>query len=177
VRIIAATAAVLEDEIQLGRFRQDLFYRLNVLPVHIPPLRRRREDIPALCLHFMKKYNDKLGCNVNSIKPSAMDRFLRYRWPGNVRQLENVIQRCLVLADEQSIEKEHLPQALIDENGTDFDDGIDWQGFSLKDAQKQLEAKFIKKALVETGGNKSKAAALLEISYPSLLSKIKEYCQ
>jgi len=176
VRIIAATANNVEEQVTSGGFREDLFYRLNVMSVVMPPLRHRTDDIPMLCIHFIRKYNEKLGCNISSISPAAMNAFFRYGWPGNVRELENVIQRGLVLTDNGVVGVEDLPLPLLEGNVVGNEEGVDYQGFSLKDAQKHLEAKMIKKVLEETGGNKSKAAILLEISYPSLLNKIKQYC-
>ena len=112
VRILAATARNLDNEVQQGTFREDLFYRLNVLTIHIPPLRERPEDIPLLCRHFMKKFNKTLGRDITSITPEAMERLLSHTWPGNVRELENVVQRGIVLAEDQSINLEQLPSYL-----------------------------------------------------------------
>ncbi len=175
VRIVAATAKDLEDAVRNNMFREDLFYRLNVMPLHIPPLRQRHEDIPLLCRHFIDKYNRKLDCNVKELSSAAMTQLLHYRWPGNVRELENAIQRGVVLSDNRIIDIEHLPTNILKNDQQSDLSGL-YDGFSLKEAQKQLEAKMIQKALEETGGNKSKAGRLLEISYPSLLNKIKEYC-
>jgi two-component system response regulator AtoC len=174
VRILAATARNLDNEVQQGTFREDLFYRLNVLPIHIPPLRERPEDIPLLCRHFMKKFNNTLGRDITSITPEAMERLLSHTWPGNVRELENVVQRGIVLAEDQSINLEQLPSYLIQ---TPPQESLEqfFTGFSLKEAQRIMEEKIITKALQETKGNRVQASKLLEISYPSLLSKIKEY--
>ncbi len=174
VRILAATARNLEDEVQQGTFREDLFYRLNVLTLHIPPLRERTEDIPLLCRHFIKKFNILLGSSISTITPEAMERLLAYTWPGNVRELENIIQRGMILADNQHISLEQLPPYLTGTHPTEcFEQHF--TGFSLKEAQKIMEANIIAKALHETGGNRLQASKLLELSYPSLLSKIKEY--
>jgi len=174
VRILAATARNLEDAVRQGTFREDLFYRLNVLPITIPPLRERTEDIPLLAKHFMHKFNLAMERDVRSITPEAMDKLLAYHWPGNVRELENIIHRGVVLAEAESIGQEHLPPHLLPTT-TMESLGQSFTGFSMKEAQKIMEAKIISKALQETKGNRLQATKLLEISYPSLLSKIKEY--
>jgi two-component system, NtrC family, response regulator AtoC len=175
VRIIAATAKDLHREVSSGHFREDLYYRLNVLAIPLPPLRDRLEDIPALCGYFIKKYNAELDCAVKCVTPDAMKYLLNYHWPGNIRELENVIQRGLVLTDGNTLDVAQVPQAIVAGNATAKTEEFSCEGFSVKEAQKRLEAAMIKKALEETGGNKSKASVLLEMSYPSLLSKIKEY--
>lgn len=174
VRIIAATAKDLHDEVLKGRFREDLYYRLNILSVPLPPLRERLEDIPLLCDFFISKYNGQLNKEVTGVSVEAMKYLLRYQWPGNIRELENVIQRGLVLTEGSTIDVAHLPPTMANTRPEERE-GLSIAGFSLKDAQKKLEAAMIGKALAETGGNKSQAALLLEISYPNLLSKIKEY--
>jgi two-component system response regulator AtoC len=174
VRVIAATAKNLEDEIRFGKFREDLYYRLNVWPIHLPPLFERTEDIPLLCRHFIERYNHRLQKQIKGVSESAMATLMRYSWPGNVRELENVIERALVLAEGPMLLKEHLPP--------NFDPGQNaagvntlFDGYSLKAAQKIIEEKLIVKALQETDGNRTQAAKLLEISHPSLLSKMKAY--
>ena len=174
VRILAATARNLEDAVRQRTFREDLFYRLNVLPITIPPLRERTEDIPLLAKHFMHKFNLAMERDVRSITPEAMDKLLAYHWPGNVRELENIIHRGVVLAEAESIGQEHLPPHLVPTT-TMESLGQSFTGFSMKEAQKIMEAKIISRALQETKGNRLQATKLLEISYPSLLSKIKEY--
>ena len=174
VRILAATAKDLHQEVKTGAFRQDLFYRLNVLSIALPSLSARVDDIPMLCEHFLEKYNRALNTSVTGVSREAMNVLLRYHWPGNVRELENVIQRGMVLADGDIIELDHIAASIISPSG-DRPRSTSFQGFSIKNAQKQMEAELIAKALEETNGNKSKAAILLEISYPSILNKIKEY--
>jgi two-component system response regulator AtoC len=170
VRVIAATAKDLEK----GTFREDLFYRLNVLSIKIPPLRDRSEDIPLLCEHFIKRFSTTLEKNIKGIAPAAMSRLLEYNWPGNVRELENAIERATVLAEDSLLLPEHFPVALAQRFGQDQIDEL-FDGHSLKAAQKLMEKKLITKALKKTGGNRTQAARLLEISHPSLLSKIKTY--
>ena len=174
VRVITATAKNLEAEMRKGTFREDLFYRLNVMQIHLPPLRERTEDIPPLCQLFIERFNGELKKRIASISPGAMSRLMKHPWPGNVRELENVIQRAVVLAEQDALLPEHLPGSVV----TGLENGhLDtlFEGFSLKEAQRSLEKKLIVKALTETGGNRTRAARLLEISHPSLLSKIKAY--
>jgi two-component system response regulator AtoC len=174
VRIIAATARDLEAEVKKGAFREDLFYRLNVLSIKIPPLRERTEDIPLLCDYFIERFNSRLNNKIKGIAPAAMARLLEYSWPGNVRELENAIERAVVLAEDTLLQPDHFPAALGRQfSGDQIDELFD--GHSLKVAQKLMEKRLITKALKKTGGNRTQAARLLEISHPSLLSKIKTY--
>ena len=174
VRIIAATARNLEEEVANGLFRQDLYYRLNVVHIRLPPLRERSSDIPLLSNFFLKRYAQRLNSEVTSIASAAMNLLLQHPWPGNVRELENVIERAVVLAEKKVILPENLPTEFgIQRGDRRLDDFLG--SFSIKQAQKVMETSLIGRALQATGGNKSKASELLEISYPSLLSKIKEY--
>lgn len=174
VRIIAATSKNLFDEVGKGAFREDLYYRLNVISIILPPLRERPEDIPLLAQNFIRKFNRKLRTQIKGITPSAMKLLLSFDWPGNVRQLENIIERAMVLTDDLMLQPEHFPRELTGSTATaDFFPEFD--GFSLKVAKRLMEKEIISKALAETGGNRTRAAELLEISHPSLLSKIKEY--
>ena len=173
VRVVAATAKNLEDEVSNGTFRQDLYYRLNVMTIKLPPLRERTEDIPLLCNRFIGQFNQLLDKKIAGLAPEAMSRLLEYSWPGNVRELENSIERAMVIADDATLLLEHFPAEIIDNNGSGSPEYFN--GFSLKDAQKVMEEKLITRALEETGGNRTRAAKLLEISHPSLLTKIKAY--
>lgn len=174
VRVIAATSKNLDDEVKNGTFREDLFFRLNVMPIQLPPLKDRPEDIPILSQHFINRFNISLEKNIKGITPAAMSILLKYHWPGNVRELGNVIERAVVLAEETILVPENFPLDLDEgskkEKVEDFFDG-----HSLKAAQKILEKRLITKALQATDGNRTKAARILEISHPSLLSKIKTY--
>ncbi len=174
VRVIAATAKNLEEEVRKGNFREDLFYRLNVLSVKLPPLRERSEDIPPLCEHFIQRFKKSLGKDIQKVSSTAMSRLLTYHWPGNVRELENAIERAMVLAEDSLLLPENFPPEFIQSRKSDRANGLT-EGFSLKEAQRVIEKKLITKALHETGGNRTQAARLLEISHPSLLSKIKAY--
>jgi len=174
VRIVAATAKDLEQEVAAGRFREDLFYRLHVLHIKLPALRERREDIPLLSNFFLRRYATQLNRSILEISSAAMTKLLNYNWPGNVRQLENTIERAVVLADKQIILPENLPEEFGNPNRERRIDDL-LGGFSVKKAQKIMEKKLISRALQVTGNNKTKASELLEMSYPSLLNKIKEY--
>jgi two-component system response regulator AtoC len=175
VRVVAATARDLEAEVAAGTFRSDLYYRINVVRIHIPPLRERREDIPELVRHFLALYNRRLGLSVTGVSATAMQRLMEYAWPGNVRELENVIERALVLADGPVIEPEHLADPLRvppNRGPTPVLDGVD---LSVKRQTESLERALIKTALERTGGNRTRAAKLLELSHRALLYKIREY--
>ena len=174
VRVIAATSKNLDAEVKNGAFREDLFYRLNVMQILLPPLRDRLQDIPLLCQHFIERYSIMLGKDIEGIAPSAMSMILKHSWPGNVRELENAIERAVVLAEETILDTGNLtPEIGVQSKSYNLDNFFD--GFSIKVAQKILEKKLIARALRETGGNRTQAARLLEISHPSLLSKIKVY--
>jgi len=174
VRVVAATARNLEEEIEKNLFREDLYYRINVMPIRLPPLRERGEDIPLLARLFMEKFSAQLDTAVQSISPAAMSQLLEHAWPGNVRELENVIQRAVVLAEGTELLPEHLPDSLgPDAMHREIASLAD--GDSLKEARRELEKIMITRALKKTGGNRSQASRLLEISHPSLLSKMKQY--
>lgn len=174
VRIIAATAKDLMEEIKKDNFREDLFYRLNVVPIKIPPLRERQGDIPLLVNHFMERYAKKFGKAVKNISDMAMNLLMSYAWPGNVRELENIIERAVILEDTEVIREENLPftkktgQSLHQLEASSND-------LSIKKAEEELEKTLIIKALEMTNGNKTKAAHLLEISHRALIYKIKEF--
>jgi two-component system response regulator AtoC len=173
VRVIAATARDLESEIAAGRFREDLFYRLNVVRLHVPTLRERQQDIPLLVDHFLARFRETLGKPVRSIADDALDRLMYYGWPGNVRELENVIERAVILCDQERITLQDLPSNVVSgAEGAEPDNGTD---FSLKRARRAFEAQMIKRALRSTHGNRTHAARLLEISHRALLYKIKDY--
>jgi len=175
VRVIVATAKQLEQEVQQGTFREDLFYRLNVLSIKLPPLRERTEDVPLLCNYFLARLNQRLKKEVKEIAPSAMSILLNHHWPGNVRELENIIERAIILADETVLGPDNLPPELQLQPKAAQGVEAAFQGFSLKAAQRIFEKELITKALKETNGNRTHASRLLEISHPSLLSKIKTY--
>jgi len=174
VRIIAATAKKLRDQVRDKQFRDDLFYRINVLAIDVPPLRERQEDIPLLVDYFMKKYNQRLGLAITGIDKTCLHKLIHYSWPGNVRELENVIERGMALAEGDVLTVKNLPGELF-QGGVSS--GIDMAsaGFSIKQNRVIMERQLIAKALEETGGNRTHAAGLLEISIPALLYKMKEF--
>jgi DNA-binding NtrC family response regulator len=177
VRIIAATNKNLEAEVANGRFREDLYYRLSVFPIVVPPLKDRKEDIPALVEHFISKYSAEMKTSKKAITPEAMEILKNYQWKGNVRELENVIERALILCDGDTITPEHLRlNPPIPEKTTLHDIPLDGTLEETANAALRIaETLRIKKALESTHGNKSKAAELLKVSYKTLLTKIKEY--
>ena len=174
VRVVAATARDLVAMVKEGTFREDLYYRLNVLQLRIPPLRERKDDIPILVDHFIAKYGTRLSRDSMSISRDALRALMDYPWPGNVRELENTIERAMVLADSDRIEVENLPEKLREEREPValpmFGDDL-----SIKKATDTIERELIRRALEKTGGNRTRAAELLEISHRALLYKIKEY--
>ena len=169
VRIIAATSSNLNQDIELGKFRNELFYRLNVFPIYIPPLRERKEDINCLIDHFIEKFRTKLNPSIKGISDAVRSELLDYPWHGNVRELENVIERGVILTDSDIIEYLDLEAR----NSEDFrQDSI-----SLGEAWQRLEKYYIKKALSEAKGNRTKAAKLLGLSRRSLHYKLKDHGQ
>jgi two-component system response regulator AtoC len=175
VRIVAATVKDLVKEVNEGRFRDDLFYRINVLPIHIPPLRERNEDVPLLTAHFIRKYSQVMSKNVVGIDSRALEALMNYKWYGNVRELENTIERAIVLADRENIEIENLPLEIQNFQEEIPLEPLAEEEYSIKKSSRFLEMNLIKKALKKTKGNHTHAAKLLEISHRALLYKIKEY--
>jgi len=173
VRVIAATARDLVAEVKAGRFREDLFYRLDVMRLEVPALRDRREDISLLADHFLAHFRDTLGKSVRGISDEALERLLRYAWPGNVRELENVIERAVILADGDRITPSELPES-VREPSNAAEPGAP-QDFALRRARRAFETDWIRRALAAAGGNRTHAARMLEISHRALLYKIKEY--
>jgi len=174
VRVIAATSRKLEEEVAAGRFREDLFYRLNVMRLDVPPLRERREDIPLLVDHFLSRFRAALGKPVRTIADDALERLSGHDWPGNVRELENVIERAIILADGERLSLADLPPNIIEAPATAAD-GSPAQDLSLRRARRAAEISAIGRALRATGGNRTHAARLLEISHRALLYKIKDF--
>jgi two-component system response regulator AtoC len=177
VRVVAATARDLETEVKEGGFRSDLFYRINVLNIHLPPLRHRTEDIPALVRHFVAHYNDALGLQVTGFAPEAMKAMLAYPWPGNVREVQNVVERAMVLAEGERIEPAQLPSGVREPTGEALPllETLPADELSVKKHTAQLERRLIKRALELTEGNRTRAAEHLELSYRALLYKIRDY--
>lgn len=179
VRVIAATLRNLEEDVQSGRFREDLYYRLNVVSLHIPPLRERIDDVAVLVSHFMKKTSKRIGISIEKIEPDAMKALMHYHWRGNVRELENVMERAMVLAEGDTIDLSSLPRQIL-EAETPLEDELTFRNFdeddlSIKKHTRSLEVQLIKRALEKTKGNRTHAAKALEISHRALLYKLKEY--
>jgi two-component system, NtrC family, response regulator AtoC len=170
-RVVAATNRDLGVDVASGRFRGDLYYRVNVVTIRLPPLRERSQDVPELALHFLRLYNARLGLKVESISPPAMRTLIDYAWPGNVRELENVIERALVLSAGPTIEREHLSDIISPMTAAQpaTDD------FSVKRQTEALERTLIRRALERTNGNRTRAAQLLDLSHRALLYKIRDY--
>lgn len=174
VRIVCATNRHLHSEIERGRFRQDLFYRIAAMTIDLPPLRERAVDLPVICEYLLEYYNDKLNGKAPKLRPALLTKMQRYGWPGNVRQLENLIRRYVVMGSEDVILSELLQPA---EN--DLLDGLTFNGpISLKKLTRQtvrrIEAKIILNALHANNWNRKKAARSLDISYRALLYKLKD---
>ncbi len=168
VRILAATGRDLKDEIAAGRFREDLYFRLAVVDIHIPPLRDRQDDIAMLAGYFLEAAARREGRPVPVLKPDAIASLQGYSWPGNVRELENLMEKTLIFCRGEIIDQVTLPWE-VRRRERDRD-----EGYSLKQAVVRLEREYIRKALAATGGNRTQAARLLEISLRALIYKIKE---
>jgi two-component system, NtrC family, response regulator AtoC len=172
VRLIAATLRDLAEDVEAGRFREDLFYRLNVLPVRIPALRERTEDIPQLARFFAQRHAARHGLGEFELPDAVLEALQHQPWPGNVRELENVMERALVLADGPAIDVEFLGSVMTMRPPVPNGDGDE---LSIKKATRELEQELIRRALGVTQGNRTNAAKLLEISHRALLYKMKEY--
>lgn len=178
VRIISATLRNIEEEVTRGRFRDDLLYRLNVISIHLPALRERPEDITVLIEHFAKKHASRLGMSEKRMPPEVLKALVEYSWPGNARELENCIERALVLSNGDVIEIDSLPHHITASNSLMQDNalpGVDNSNLSIKERTASLEIELINRALAQTRGNKTQAAKILEISHRTLLYKLKEY--
>jgi DNA-binding NtrC family response regulator len=170
VRIISTTNRDIGKQIREGRFREDLYYRLKVIDIELPPLRDRKEDIPLIIQHFITKFNKNLKKNVSGISEQALKLLFNYAWPGNVRELENIIERAITLTQGEVISLEDLPTPMAHEEDKDS------TGKALREKYTvdQLEKEYIKKVLIEAGGNKSKAAQILGLNRKTLYRKLQE---
>jgi DNA-binding NtrC family response regulator len=186
VRILAATNQNLEQAMQEGRFREDLYYRLNVVNISIPPLRERREEIPLLCEHFLRKHNRKYNSSIPNVPPRVLEHMVAYDWPGNIRELENVMKRLVILGNEQQIideltqkieSRKKVERVSVD---TPFAEAVSEEtgSVSLKHMSRNLtstaEKEVILRALQQTQWNRKQAAAMLNVSYKTLLNKIRK---
>ncbi len=187
-RVIAATNRNLEEAVREGSFREDLYYRLNVVTLHLPPLRERRDSIPLLVEHFLRRYTREYGKRLDRLSPGTLDAFMRYSWPGNVRELENMVKRMVVLGSEETVLEEialragPLPDDVAEDplrglpelaEGLSRGERIDLKAISKRAAQ-LAERRVIERVLEQTRWNRKEAAARLQISYKALLYKMKE---
>jgi two-component system nitrogen regulation response regulator NtrX len=179
VRVIAATNKKLEEEIQAGRFREDLYFRLNVIPFQVPPLRERREDIPMLVRHFVAEFSAEYGRRPKEIAAGAMEQLAALPWPGNVRELRNIIERLVIMTPGDRIEAQHIPAPLLDLPGAAAAPGraadplLDFP--SLAAAREDFEKRYILKKHRECGGNMSRTAEALQVERSNLYRKMKGY--
>lgn len=174
IRIIAATNKLLEEEIANEKFREDLFYRLNVIKIDLPPLRDRRDDIPPLAIHFVEKYSREMGKDINGISPKALETLESYHYPGNVRELENIIARCVALETSNVIRQQTLPELMVNMGSLNIENGIAGN-FGLDHLLETFEKRTIEKALTEAQGNKVEAAKLLGITFRSLRYRLAKH--
>ncbi len=177
VRVIAATHQNLPELIQEKRFREDLYYRLNVIPVHVPALRERREDIPALVAHFIETHGERNGGGVKGISPEALEVLCRQPFPGNVRELENLMERLVILRRDGEIGLDDLPPEYRESQGTarGGEVHVTHEGLNFNEVVDSLQARLIREALELTGWNKNRAAQLLGLNRTTLLEKIKKF--
>ena len=171
IRLIAATNKDLGARVKEGQFREDLFYRLNVIPVHLPPLRERKEDIPLLAEHFFNIHQERNKSSVKGFLPAALDAMIRYEWPGNVRELDNVIERSVLLARGEYIAPEDLPPAIKGAQERDLSLVSVPPGMTLREVEKEVILQTLKNA----EGNRTRTAQVLGISRKTLQNKLKEY--
>ncbi len=174
IRIIAASNRILKDEVQKGTFRGDLFYRLNVVPIELPPLRERREDIPLLIEHFLKIYNEKNNRRLKGFHPRALDALMRYPWPGNIRELENVVERAVMLTSDEYAPFSELPEAIRGATGDPLLEEAR-QGIRSGMTIREMERELIIKTLEDNEGNRTRTSRILGITRRTLQLKLKEY--
>jgi len=181
VRILLASNVDLKEEVAAGRFRQDLYYRINVVTIHMPTLIERLSDIPLLAAHFLEKYRAEVQREILDFTPEALEALRRYHWPGNVRELENVVERAVVLCKERHVAVEHLPEHLREEAGTKSagtgSAGAigDFRPMSLKEAMEEPERRIIEAALKANHWNRQTTAEMLQINRTTLYKKMKHY--
>jgi two-component system response regulator PilR (NtrC family) len=177
VRLIAASNRDLETAVRDGVMREDLFYRLNVLPIHLPPLRERREDIPLLIAHFLQKFTKDLGKDVRGVAPDALSVLERYHWPGNIRELENVLERAVVLGAGDMLTAESLPESVRRERPSRGPELVDIpdEGLDLETTLDDLERRYLQRALDRTGGVQTKAAELLRMTFRQFRYKLQKH--
>ncbi len=178
VRIIAATNADLKNAIERKGFREDLYYRLNVFPIHIPPLRERREDIPILLEHFLQRFSREFKKRMRSFSRESLDLMMRYHWPGNVRELRNVVERICIMHDAEIIQPAQLPREIWGETPQSqipFDCDIPPEGILLEEVIDRVERELVEKAFRISGGNVAKTARILNVPRGTLRYKLEKY--
>jgi two-component system nitrogen regulation response regulator NtrX len=177
VRVIAATNKRLEEEIQKGRFREDLYFRLNVIPFHVPPLRERREDVPLLARHFVEVLSAEHGRRPRALEPELLEALSQLPWPGNVRELRNIIERLVIMAPGDSIGLRHLPASLLEAlpAGAAPAAAAPPETGSLASAREEFERRYILAKYRECGGNMSRTAEALGVERSNLYRKMKAY--
>jgi DNA-binding NtrC family response regulator len=178
VRVIAATNRNLREAIEQKAFREDLFYRLNVFPIHVPPLRGRREDIPPLLKFFIQRFSREFNKRIREVSREALDLLMRYHWPGNVRELRNVVERICIMHNAEIIRPEHLPREIWGEaprREASLPLEIPPEGVLLEEMMEQIEKEIIAKAVAITGGNVAKTARLLNVPRGTLRYKLEKY--
>jgi two-component system nitrogen regulation response regulator NtrX len=181
VRVIAATNKNLEEEIRQGRFREDLFFRLNVIPFHVPPLRERRGDIALLARHFLAQISAEYGRRPKEVDGSALEALEVYAWPGNVRELRNIVERLVIMTPGERIERDHLPASFggvpaapgATASAAAADPAADFP--SLADAREDFEKRYIWRKYQQCGGNMSRTAEALQVERSNLYRKMKGY--
>jgi DNA-binding NtrC family response regulator len=171
VRVVAATNKLVQESLDAGAVRKDLYYRLSVITIHLPALRERAEDVPMLVEHFLKKHERNYGKAVTGVEPQAMDALVRYAWPGNVRELENLVEMLLAYGKSSVVRLSDLPERILESRASTKPGALGDQVFTLKEAERQL----IVNALAKSKGNKSHAAHMLGISRKSLYKKLVDY--
>ncbi|MGA8830618.1 MAG: sigma 54-interacting transcriptional regulator, partial [Desulfomonilaceae bacterium] len=174
IRILSATNKDLKEEVKRGTFREDLFYRLNVVPIQLPPLRERKEDIPLLTEHFLKIYNEKNGRHLKGFHPRALDAMMRYSWPGNIRELENVVERAVILTRDEYVSLPELPESIARAVENPIP-GMNRDGVRPGTTIREIEKELILVTLEHNDGNRTRSAAELGITRRTLQNKLKEY--
>lgn len=167
VRVIATTNVDPKEAVEKGKLREDLYYRLNVIPIYLPPLRERKEDIPLLVEHFLKKYTPRLGKEIKGVSPECLEAMKEYCWPGNVRELENVIQRAIVISEKEYLEPEDLFLNKVARSSSFFS----LENMTLEEMEKRL----IQQTLDRVKGNRTRAAKILGVSVRTIRNKVKKY--
>ena len=177
IRVIAATNQDLSKAVAEGRFREDLFYRINVIPIALPPLRERREDIPLLAEHFLAKYSEQMEKDISGVSREAMDLLLHHDWPGNIRELENALERAVALEATPTILPDSLPATIRGDSprAAAPAEALPESGFDLEAHVQEIERGYIAEALQKAGGVQVKAADLLGMSFRSFRYYVKKY--